>query len=82
MNLKEARFKAGLTQWELANRSGVNPSKISLIERGHVAPRRFELTALAEALRVSPESVEWPQRSRFGARDAMDTISNAREITQ
>jgi transcriptional regulator with XRE-family HTH domain len=49
--LREARRKAGLSARELADRVGVHPSTVTLIERAEVEePRPAKLTRLAEAL--------------------------------
>ena len=50
MKLREARFKKGLTQWDLRLRTGIHQTKISLIERGYVVPRDDEKLKLANAL--------------------------------
>ena len=50
------REAAGLSQQELATRSGVSVRTISNIERGEVSrPRRGSLDALADALALTPE---------------------------
>ncbi len=49
--LREARWQTGLTQQELAERSGLSIRTISDIERGHVlCPRAVTLRMLARAL--------------------------------
>jgi ribosome-binding protein aMBF1 (putative translation factor) len=44
------RLHAGLTQEQLANRSGIHQSEISKIERGRINPTKETLDALAAAL--------------------------------
>lgn len=53
--LKQYRLAAGLTQEELAERSGVSTRTIGSIERGALQrPRSESLRLLAEALRLTP----------------------------
>jgi excisionase family DNA binding protein len=52
--LRQAREAAGLTQLELAARSGLTHEAISNLERGHRAPLARTVRALAQALRVDP----------------------------
>ena len=59
MKFREARFKAGLTQWDLALRTGISQSKISLIERGFIRPSLRESFLLAGTVRIRPEEIEW-----------------------
>lgn len=55
-NLKFYRGLAGLTQEELAHRSGVTLASINRIERGQVnKPHKPTLLALCKALKVSLE---------------------------
>ena len=60
MNLREARFKKRLTQYDLVKMAGIPQSKISLIERGYVSPTRNEKHAIAKALQVDPKEIVWP----------------------
>jgi DNA-binding XRE family transcriptional regulator len=46
------RLEAGLTQTELAKRSGIRQSEISKIENGRINPTMETLEALGEALGV------------------------------
>ncbi len=56
--LKEIREAKGLTQVELAVKSGVASMTISRIERGAVTkPAYATLKVLADALGVSPEDI-------------------------
>jgi len=59
MELREARFKRGLTQFDLRLRCGIHQSKVSLIERGYIEPTEDEKRRLAKALSVKPEQLEW-----------------------
>jgi len=53
-NLREARKRAGLTQEEVAGRSGVHPTEVSRIEGGKRDPKVSTLIRLAHALGVPP----------------------------
>lgn len=59
MNLTEARFHKKITQWDLRLRTGINQTKISLIERGYVFPRDEEKQKLAKALGMSVDQIDW-----------------------
>jgi transcriptional regulator with XRE-family HTH domain len=50
--IAEARTKAGLTQSELAQRTGLEETKIIELEQGHYKPESNELSRVAEALGV------------------------------
>jgi len=43
LDLKIARLRAGLKQYELAQRAGLRPNELSLIESGHLVPARDKL---------------------------------------
>lgn len=58
--LSEVRFKAGKTQLALMLESGVAMSRISQIENGKFIPSDKEKSAIAKALSVPVESVDWP----------------------
>jgi DNA-binding XRE family transcriptional regulator len=60
MNLAEARFHKKVTQWDLRLLTGINQTKISLIERGYVSPRDKEKQKLAEALGMKIDQIDWP----------------------
>ena len=47
-----ARTKAGMTQAELASRSGLDEATISALEQGQCKPESHELSRVAEALGV------------------------------
>jgi len=59
MNLKEARFRAGQTQFDLRLKTGISQTKISLLERGYVSPKPYEVKALARALKVKPDELDF-----------------------
>jgi transcriptional regulator with XRE-family HTH domain len=54
-NLRDARKKLGLTQEEVAERSGVHPTEISRIEAGKRDPRVSTVKRLAAAVEVPPD---------------------------
>jgi transcriptional regulator with XRE-family HTH domain len=49
-NLREARIKAGLTQAELADRTGLTQQYVSLVEAGHQNITIGTMTALARVV--------------------------------
>lgn len=51
--LKQLRFKAGITQADLANLCSINKASVSNYERGHRNPPYAVLCAMADALQVS-----------------------------
>ena len=64
--LKTLREKRGLTQTELAGRSGVPQSEISRIERGSVHPTERTLVRLADALDADLVLVERDRHAATG----------------
>lgn len=55
--LKEAREKAGLSQTDLADRTGLSVRSIQNWEQGHRTPRVQVVLTLAEAVGVKPEQL-------------------------
>jgi transcriptional regulator with XRE-family HTH domain len=53
-NLRAARRRLGLTQEEVAERSGVQAGEISRIERGKRDPKVSTMEKLATAVEVPP----------------------------
>lgn len=53
-NLRDARKRLGLTQEQVAERSGVHPTEISRIEAGKRDPRASTLQRLAQAVEMRP----------------------------
>lgn len=49
-DIRTTRLLVGITQFELAKRSGVERTRISLAENGHIELRKTELSALLRAL--------------------------------
>lgn len=61
--LKAARAKAGVTQEDLAHRSGLDRTTVSQVERGEASPRLNTLIRLAGGLAIEPAdlipSIRW-----------------------
>lgn len=53
-NLRAARVKLGLTQEQVAERSGVHATEVSRIEAGKRDPQISTLRRLAKAVEVKP----------------------------
>ncbi len=53
-NLREARERLGLTQEQVAKRSGVHATEVSRIETGKPDPQVSTLLRLAKAVEVRP----------------------------
>jgi transcriptional regulator with XRE-family HTH domain len=53
-NLKAARKKLGLTQEEVAERSGVHATEVSRIEAGKRDPQVSTVLKLAKAVEMAP----------------------------
>jgi len=56
-NVRKARNEAGLTQLELAKKSGLSTNYISRIERADVSPTVETLEKLAKALKIKSSSI-------------------------
>jgi transcriptional regulator with XRE-family HTH domain len=54
--LQKRREQAGWSRAELARRSSINPSTISLIESGRLQPYDSQLVKLARALKIPVHS--------------------------
>jgi transcriptional regulator with XRE-family HTH domain len=61
--LRETRVRAGLSQSDLEEISGIPKARLSRYENGHVAPSIQTLERLARALRVSEASLLGDQRA-------------------
>lgn len=53
-NLREARLRLGLTQEEVADRSGLQAGEVSRIEAGKRDPKVSTVERLAKAVEVPP----------------------------
>jgi transcriptional regulator with XRE-family HTH domain len=67
MNLKEARFKKDMTQFDLRILTGIHQSRISYIERGYVVPRDDEKQKIETALGLR---ISWDETGRIRSRTA------------
>ncbi len=61
--LRDTRIRAGLSQSDLEDISGIPKARLSRYENGHVAPSIQTLERLAKALRVSEASLLGDQRA-------------------
>jgi transcriptional regulator with XRE-family HTH domain len=61
--LRETRTRAGLSQSDLEEISGIPKARLSRYENGHVAPSIQTLERLAKALKVSEASLLGDQRA-------------------
>lgn len=64
MNLREARFRKKLTQFDLRIKTGISQTKISHFERGYLIPREDEKKRIARALGVKASEVVWSNEQR------------------
>lgn len=60
--LKKAREDAGLTQRSLSISAGLDQNHYSKIERGEHSPRLSVAQAIAKALNLSTDQIEWPSK--------------------
>jgi DNA-binding XRE family transcriptional regulator len=61
MDLYEARAKRRLTQWDIGKATGISQSKMSLFENGYLYPNENEKGAIAEALGMEINEIQWPE---------------------
>jgi len=50
--IREAR---GMSQWDLSNKTGIDRSRLSLIENGHIGLTNEQLECIKAALNWTPE---------------------------
>jgi transcriptional regulator with XRE-family HTH domain len=50
-----------LTQLYISNITAIRPTRISLIERGYIEPTSAEKSAIATALGVDVDNIDWPK---------------------
>ena len=55
--LREKRFFCELSIYDLSQKTGIDPARISLIERGYKAPREDEKKKLAKVLGCEPKDI-------------------------
>ena len=73
-----ARQRAGLTQTELARRSGIPQPSISAIERGKQEPRNDTVARLLSAAQVRPSIVLQRRRDDVVAAAARSSLTHVR----
>jgi len=56
-NVRRLRRTANMSQTVLAERAGLSPAYVSMMERGHASPGLETLAALAHALNTSPVDI-------------------------
>ncbi len=57
MNLRIARVKRKISQWELSYKTRISQGRISLFERGFRQPTKEQAEKIAEALRVDIKEI-------------------------
>lgn len=62
-HLRDAIFRSGRPQIEVARRAGIHESRLSKIVRGWLTPNEDEMAALAKVLRTTVEAL-FPTTSR------------------
>lgn len=64
MELRIARAISKTPQWKLRIKTGINQTKISLIENGYVEPNDHEKTAIARALGFEVRDIDWAKSAK------------------
>tara|TARA_B100002003_G_C14098569_1_gene528357 strand:- start:984 stop:1187 length:204 start_codon:yes stop_codon:yes gene_type:complete len=64
MKLREARFYAGLSQYDVALKTGIPQSKISLIERSYVNPNQDEIKKLSSLFNTNETKLFFDDREK------------------
>jgi transcriptional regulator with XRE-family HTH domain len=80
--LRRSRRSMGLTVRELAERAGVSPSYISLIENGHKVPDAGTIQRIGEALELDPELLKAWVTVRSRTDDATEAVSAAHDLIE
>lgn len=57
MDLREKRFHKRFSQYDITIKTGIQQSRLSLIERGYVTPKEVEKKAIATALNCKLEEI-------------------------
>ena len=60
LTLRQARYARALTQRELGELAGLTHVQVARIELGQVSPRPATRRALAQALDLDVERIDWP----------------------
>lgn len=55
--LEVERRKRFMSQWDLARSTGIIQARLSLIERGEIKPKQYEVEAISKALGISSSEV-------------------------
>lgn len=55
--MREKRFFAQISIYDLAIKTGIDPGRISLIERGYKIPRKDEKEAIVRALNCDVQDI-------------------------
>jgi len=66
-SLREWRIERKMTQRELGAAVGLKPNTIACYELGYRTPNIAMAQALARALGVQVDEIEWPVRAKKGA---------------
>ncbi len=64
LTMKKLREERGLSQAALSALTGIAIPTISRLENGHRRPANLTRRAIAHALGVRPEDIEWPAVSK------------------
>jgi transcriptional regulator with XRE-family HTH domain len=59
LNLRQKRYEAELTQYDMVNRAKIHQSTYSLIERGYRLATQDEKERLARALNCTVHEIDW-----------------------
>jgi hypothetical protein len=70
MDLVTAIAREEKTQWDIRLATGIHQSKLSLIERGYITPTSGEKEAIAGALGISANEIDWPEETPNQCREA------------
>lgn len=61
MDFRTLRFLKELSQWDVAVKTSISQSRISLAERGYVKFTDAEKAAISEVLGFSVDEITWKQ---------------------
>jgi transcriptional regulator with XRE-family HTH domain len=61
MDLRIARLSKKFSQWQISRFTGINQTKVSLIENGFVSPSREEKERIAKALALTVDEIKWTE---------------------